>query len=389
MSYFKPLNSNENNLHMIRVNINDKGTLISPSLNQLPPRFYIDKSDISNNNITIYYTNVFTSGTIPSIFITLEGSTASANIASIDSTSCTFNNDSKNSEILIIGPKASGPVYAISNRGWKLSTNLDNKNLIYSDMKVGIMNDNAKFNLDINGTVGIITNYMTSDDINYDNLLNSYYNIIKLVGSGNEIRIELPPPIRDGQLLNIIIGEIDNSDRNNKLILVGGPTSNILNTVSNILLQSSNLVLQSVGDSISLVGHNNKWIVINSYIQSISYVETIPKIKYNIILASAYESDTTNSLKTFINGNISLLNLDQNIEIELESKMENDGATIELIISHNGDSDFNSFNYEATINKTNIIYNDNIKSLKLTNINDRIKLLGVGTKWLVLEYTRY
>jgi hypothetical protein len=387
MSYFKPLNSNENNLHMIRVNIKADGTLNSPSPNQLPPSFYIDKS--ARPNITIDYPNVFTSGTTPSIFITLEGSTASANIASIDSTSCRFNNDSRDSEILIIGPKASGPVYAISNRGWKLSTNLDNENLIYSDMKVGIMNEDAKFNLDINGTVGIMENYMESDDINYDNLLNSYYNIIKLVDSDNKIEIKLPPPIRNGQLLNIIIGEIDNSDRNNKLILVGGPTSNILNTVSNLLLQSSNIVLQSVGDSISLVGYINKWIVINSYIQSISYVETIPKVKYNIILASAYDSNTINSLKTFINGNISLLNLDQDITINLESNINNDGATIELIISHNGDSNFNSFDYKATITKTNIIYNDNIGSLILTNISDRIKLLGVGDKWLVLEYTRY
>jgi hypothetical protein len=387
MSYFKPLNSNENNLHMIRVNIKADGTLNSPTSNQLPPSFNIDNSDISNNNITIDYTNVFTSGTIPSIFITLEGSTASANIASIDSTSCRFNNDSKDSEILIIGPKASGPVYAISNRGWKLSTNLQNENLIYSDMKVGIMNDNTVFNLDINGTVGIIKNYMTSNAINDTNMLNSYYNIIQLI---NDVSISLLPPIRDGQLLNIIIGDNDSSNLNNRLILLRGAGTNVLNTVSNIATQSGNIVLQSVGDSISLIGYNSKWIVINTYIQNISYVETIPKIKYNIILASAYESDTTNSLKTFINGNISLLNLDQNITINLESNINNDGATIELIISHNGDSNFNSFDYKATITKTNIIYNDtNSISLILTNISDRIKLLGVGTKWLVLEYTRY
>jgi hypothetical protein len=387
MSYFKPLNSNENNLHMIRVNIKADGTLNSPTSNQLPPNFTIDKSDISKKNITINYPNVFTSGTIPSIFITLEGSTASAQITSINSTSCTFNNSSKNSEILIIGPKASGPVYAISNRGWKLSTNLQNENLIYSDMKVGIMNDNAEFNLDIKGTVGIIKNYMTSNAINDTNMLNSYYNIIQLI---NDVSISLLPPIRDGQLLNIIIGDNDSSNLNNRLILLRGAGTNVLNTVSNIVLQSGNIVLQSVGDSISLIGYNSKWIVINTYIQNISYVETIPKIKYNIILASAYDSDTINSLKTFINGNISLLNLDQDITINLESNINNDGATIELIISHNGDSNFNSFDYKATINKTNIIYNDtNSISLILTNISDRIKLLGVGTKWLVLEYTRY
>uniref|UniRef100_A0A6C0H1F4 Uncharacterized protein n=1 Tax=viral metagenome TaxID=1070528 RepID=A0A6C0H1F4_9ZZZZ len=386
MSYFKPLNSNENNLHMIRVNIKADGTLNSPTSNQLPPSFNIDNSDIPN--ITIDYSDIFTSGTIPSIFITLEGSTASANIASIDSTSCTFNNDSKNSEILIIGPKASGPVYAISNRGWKLSTNLDNENLIYSDMKVGIMNDNTVFNLDINGTVGIIKNYMTSNAINDTNMLNSYYNIIQLI---NDVSISLLPPIRDGQLLNIIIGDNDSSNLNNRLILLRGAGTNVLNTVSNIATQSGNIVLQSVGDSISLIGYNNKWIVINTYIQNISYVETIPKIKYNIILASAYNSDVINSLKTFINGNISLLNLDQDMTINLESNINNDGATIEIIISHNGDSDFNSFNYKAIINKKYIIYNymTSIESLILTNISDRIKLLGVGTKWLVLEYTRY
>jgi len=36
MSYFKPLNSNENNLHIIRSTISGNGTILYPSTNQLP-----------------------------------------------------------------------------------------------------------------------------------------------------------------------------------------------------------------------------------------------------------------------------------------------------------------------------------------------------------------
>ena len=39
MSYFKPLNSNENNLHIIRSTISGNGTILYPSTNQLPSSF--------------------------------------------------------------------------------------------------------------------------------------------------------------------------------------------------------------------------------------------------------------------------------------------------------------------------------------------------------------
>ena len=146
MSYFKPLNSNENNLHIIRLAVlaNVESPLLYPSKNQLPTNLTI--TNLGSNQIKINYSTIFSD--IPSLFFgnsTLVSRNISDNSFIIQVTNTSFQAD-----IIIIGPKNNGPVFAVSNKGWKFSNDTSYNNLLYSDLPVGIKNDNPKFNLDIN-----------------------------------------------------------------------------------------------------------------------------------------------------------------------------------------------------------------------------------------------
>jgi hypothetical protein len=78
MSYFKPLNSIENNLHVIRVTIDPKRapTYIktgSVGTNSLPSTFNVKYFPMTINTpeyLQVNYPNIFNNSLIPSVFIT-------------------------------------------------------------------------------------------------------------------------------------------------------------------------------------------------------------------------------------------------------------------------------------------------------------------------------
>jgi hypothetical protein len=364
MSYFKPLNSNENNLHIIRASIDNTGKITKPSINQLPSSFSVQQFNDNGNGkayLLVNYSGIFNSSDIPSILIETESNINTLSITNKTNTQCTITSSGNTIPILdivIIGTKLSGPVFAVSNRGWKYSTNSFNDNLLYSDMIVGIGTDDPKYNLSITGNIGIIPNIIKSSNVITSKLLNYYLNIIDIDNSN--ITISLPESSNNGQLLNICIGNIDINDRN----VVFDMNSNI------IITNTQNLVLQNKGDTINLCSYNKKWIVTNKNIQPIPNV----KINYNNILSSGYDNNT---FSTLTNGKLNIFKIDSNINISLPSSSINDGIIIDMIVG-------NIINpFVANVNVNNLITNKT--SIILSKNSDKLKLLGYESKWLVLD----
>lgn len=364
MSYFKPLNSNENNLHIIRASIDSTGKITKPSTNQLPSSFSVTQfndNGLGKAYLTVNYSGIFSSTDIPSIFIEPQSNIYSLYISNKTQTQCTITSSGStvpNVDIVIIGTKISGPVFAVSNRGWKYSTNTFNDNLLYSDMIVGIGTDDPKYNLSITGNIGIIPNIIKSSNVITSKLLNYYLNIIDIDNSN--CTISLPESSNNGHLLNICIGNIDISDRN----VVFDMNSNILTN------NTQNLVLQNKGDTVNLCSYNKKWILVNKNIQPISNV----KINYNNILASTYDNNT---FSTLTNGKLNIFKIDSNINISLPSSSLTDGIIIDMIVG-------NIINpYVANVNINNIITNKS--SIILSQNSDKLKLIGYESKWLVLD----
>jgi len=362
MSYFKPLNSNENNLYIIRASIDNTGNITAPSKNQLPSTFTTSKFD--DNNFTINYNNIFNSSITPSIFVisTDDSKFGILTITNKNSSNCIIRSSNyaamPNIDIMIVGPQSTGPVFAVSNRGWKFSTNLNQK-LLYSDadMLVGIGTDNPNFNFTINGNYGVIPNEISSSTLVSSDLLNYYLNIININTSKT---ISLPSTTNDGQLLNIVIGNSVNQD-----------AKITLDINSNILSSSQfNIILQTIGDSISLCSYNNKWIITNTNINQIA----TSLLSYNSLSTSQYNSQTFNS--TLLNNQLTVLTVDSNTTISLPPSMYYDGKIIDLVVGQVINSSI------SNISNNNILPNSQIN---LNNIGDKVKLLAKGDNWLILD----
>ena len=355
MSSFKPLNSNENNLHIIRASTDNTGTIVKPTINQLPPSFTITPTTGGTYAyLTVSYPLVYNSSDVPSVFI----SATNMNVTSKTTNSCVITSTTASlysTDIAIIGTRSSGPIFAVSNRGWKYSSSLTNNNLLYSDMLVGINTDNPTFNLSTAGNIGFTPYETPSSQLVTSQLLNNYLNIISLDANST---VSLPQASQDGQLLNLTIGNILISNYTVTL----NTSSNILNNVS------SNIQLSSVGDTVSLCSYNNAWLIIN---QSIKPPVTLvnPAIQYNQVNASTY------SFNSIINGKLTVLNLNANLTINLPVTTDLDGYVIEIVVGNVSNMSSVSF-----LNG-NIINNPTIG---LSNISDKIKLLGTVSGWLVI-----
>jgi len=356
MSYFKPLNSNENNLHLIRLCIDNNAFLLWPSKNQLPPSITLTLDN--NNNININYKHIYNNYT--SIFLSNPNVTIERDDNDVfNNGNFTINmNNENNTEILLMGPKSNGPVFAVSNRGWKFSNDINYNNLLYSDMIVGIKHDNPKYNLDINGSVGTIINKLKNNTNISNILLSSYNNVIDIVNTDNTI--SLPKAIRDGQLLNIIVGNVE----------IDGKIE--LNIGSNIqTIDTSNIILKNTGESVSLCSYNNNWLITNKNLR------TNPIINYNTLNASDYNLNNISGINTLLNGYLVVMNLNANVNIDLPSDIRYNGYNMDLVIGSVTSS------YRANLILSNITTNKS--SLILSNISDKIKLLCTGTKWLVID----
>lgn len=367
MSYFKPINSTENNLHIIRATIDRVGNILYPTLNQLPIGFstqYFTETISTPTYIKINYPNIFKSTDIPAVFITSSvgnpGDPVVLFVTSKGTNYCTVStNDFVNVihtfDIYIIGIKPIGPVFAISNRGWKFSTNVTNDNIVYSDMLIGINTDNVKFNLSTAGNIGYIPNITDTATVISSKLLNYYVNIITI--SDTSATISLPQAAADGQFLQIIAGTVSNQFSN----ITFDITSNVFSSYT------SNLVLQTQGDSLSLLSYNNNWLIINQQIFS----TTIPKQSYNDVNLTSFDPTV------ILNGNLSILNLDTTLEYDVPADSKYNGLYLDLLVG----GQIND--YYLNLHLANIITSK--PALVLSNICDHVRLFKTTNKWIMVE----
>ena len=351
MSYFKPLNSNENNLHIIRASFSDTGNLVIPQPNQLPSPFSFTKNP---SNIILNYSNIFNSTDNPACFI--QSTTSNVNITSKTNTSCTINTSTIPFDIFILGTKANGPVFAVSNRGWKYTNNQQSNDIIYSDMLVGVNNDDPKYNLSLNGTFGILPNPINSSTISVANIVQNTINVINLDSSQT---IQMPQPLNNGELLYLFV----NSIATNGSVLTMDITSNLVTSVA------SNILLQNVGDSVSLYSYNNKWLVYN-YNISTTKKKTLT---YNILNSTSYNFDVVT------NGYLTIMTIDQQLlSVDLPVSTNYNGYVIDLVVSNimttGGNINFVLSNITTSKNQ-----------ITLSNICDNVKLLCIGNKWLEIN----
>lgn len=374
MSYFKPLNSFENNLNIIRVSIDQNGNLLKPSINQLPTSFQCSKiNDTITGNliININYPFVYNNTDIPSVFVETSNS-AVMYVSSKTSSSANISSSNgifSNIDVAIIGTQPNGPVFAVSNRGWKYSSKKKDAinnvgyifdNLIYSDMLVGINTDNPTFNLTTAGNICFVPNEIPNTSINAMDLLNNYLNIIDINTAGNTT-ISLPEASNNGQLLNITIGNVTVQN-----------TYIIIDTNSNILNNVSNRVLQNKGDTISLCSYNNQWLITGYNVQTTPTLIN-PAVRYNSINASTF------SFNSVANGLLTVLNLDANLTVNMPVSTAYNGYVVEMVVGNIGNI---VQNHSANLLIGNIITNK--QSINLSNISDKIKLLGTLNGWLVI-----
>ena len=360
MSYFKPLNSTENNLYFIRFSLTADTSVLYPSQNQLPPLFSYSY-DSATLTVSVNYGGIFDPHDIPTVIL----STRSIVASNKTNNSCTLTDTYgtpyfQDTDVLITGRRPSGPVFAIANRGWKFATNTNNDNIVYSDMLVGINTDAPSFNLSHSGTLGFVPNLVNSSTLNSQLLKNNYLSLINIDKNAN---LTLPAPTSiDGQIVKISIANIN---------VANGYLN--LNMKSNIsATNTSNIVLQSIGDSVSLCSYSSKWVVINQNINQL-----IPT--YNDITTSSYSNLPNPSI--FLNGKLSIINIDLNANINLPDSTGYDGKYVEMVVGAN------SWPYYANLILSNITCKQS--SLVLSNIGDHVKLFGYNSKWLLTNSNFY
>jgi len=377
MSYFKPLNSYENNLNIIRVSIDQYGNLLKPSMNQLPLFFQCGTSNDNTGNliININYPNVYNTSDIPSVFVETLSGTSVMYVSAKTSSSANISSSTgilSSIDVVIIGTQPNGPVFAVSNRGWKYSSKLTTPNnntvfdnLIYSDMLVGINTDNPTFNLTTAGNICFVPNEIPNTSIDSMSLLNNYLNIID-INTASNTTISLPEAGNNGQLLNITIGDVTVQN-----------TYVIIDTNSNILNNVSNRVLQNKGDTISLCSYNNQWLITGYNVQTTPTLVN-PAVRYNNINASTF------SFNSIANGLLTVLNLDANLTVNMPVADPYNGYIVEMVVGNVGQfgNIGNITYYSANLLIGNIITNK--PSINLSNISDKIKLLGTLNGWLVI-----
>jgi len=254
-------------------------------------------------------------------------------------------------DIIIIGTKASGPVFAVSNRGWKYTNNIKTNDIIYSDMLVGVNTDSPNYNLSVNGNFGILPNKVNSSNINIQNIINNTMNVINLDAS---LILKMLAPKSDGEILHLFIGSISTVNSNITLDI----TSNI-STSSN-----KNIILQNIGDSVSLYSFNNYWLLYNLNVTPVN----TNILTYNNYAISSYE------FNSFVNGYLSVVTIDKNMNIDLPISTNYNGLVFNMVVSNI----VNNSNINFVL--SNITTNKN--SLVLSNVCDSIKLLCTGNKWL-------
>jgi hypothetical protein len=303
--YFRPPNSREQNLFIIRASIDDlkfsnftNGTLnstayTSPSNVFLPPGFYMNYNSTSNTIFTINYTNSKYEipptitiqikdnivNTQQPYYVTLTNITATQAQFYIYSLSLVNGNivpvyplmDAVNNslsgigiQIQIIGRTLTGPTFAIANQGWTyVESTTPANDTIYSSMPVGTNGVVPSYDLTIGGSYGYLGGAGNGGIPNTEALNNytptemmanvSNYHFFPIALSNINDTITLPSPTKFGQEIMIVLNQNPNN-----LILTIGTTNTTLTSV---------VTLQTEGDSIKFISLNKdgvgiRWVKI-------------------------------------------------------------------------------------------------------------------------------
>lgn len=303
--YFRPPNSREQNLFIVRTSIDDlnfsnftNSTLnstayTSPSNVFLPPGFFISYNNAGNTIFTMDYTNakyeipptiniqvknniVSTQQPYYTSFVSISAtqvkfyiyslSINSGNIVPVYPLMNTLNNSLSGIglQIQIIGRTLTGPTFAIANQGWTYieSTNPAN-DTIYSAMPVGTNGVIPSYDLTIGGSYGYLGG-AGNGGIPSTSALNNYtptemmanvsnYHFFPIALSNINDTITLPVPTKYGQEVVIVL----NQNPNNLILTIGTTNTTLLTPV----------VLQSEGDMITFVSLNKdgfgiRWVKI-------------------------------------------------------------------------------------------------------------------------------
>jgi hypothetical protein len=305
--YFRPPNSREQNLFIIRASIDDlkyanftNSTLnstayTSPSNVFLPPGFFISYNNTSFTIFTVDYTNAKFE-IPPTISIQVKDNVLSTqqpyytSIVNVSATQATFyiyslrivngnitpsfplidpvdnNLSGIGLQLQIIGRTTTGPTFAIANQGWTYveSTNPSN-DTIYTAIPVGTNGVIPPYDFTIGGTYGYLggagnggiantaalQNYTPTEMV--ANINNYYFFPIALASINDSI--SMPAPTKFGQEIVIVL----NQNPNNKIL-----TINTINTTLNAVV-----TLQIEGDMIRFVSLNKdgvgiRWVKINN-----------------------------------------------------------------------------------------------------------------------------
>jgi hypothetical protein len=307
--YFRPPNSREQNLFIVRTSIDDltfnnftNGTLnstayTSPSNVFLPPGFFLSYSLDSNNNVIFtmdytnakyeipptiniqikdnindtsqpYYTSLVSVSATQVQFYIYSLANISGNIAPVYPLIDNVNDSlfGIGIQIQIIGRTLTGPTFAIANQGWTYveSTNPSN-DTIYTAMPVGTNGVIPSYDFTIGGSFGYLggsgngglpnktalNNYTPAEMM--ANVNNYYFFPIAL---SNNDTITLPVPTKYGQEIVIVLNQ--------------NPSGNFILTIQTInTTLTASVDLQTEGDTIKFVSLNKdgvgiRWVKINN-----------------------------------------------------------------------------------------------------------------------------
>jgi len=305
--YFRPPNSREQNLYIIRTSIDDLGYVnftnstlnstayTSPSNVFLPPGFFISYNNTSYTIFTVDYTNAKYE-IPPTINIQVKDNVLStqqpyyASIVSVSATRATFyiyslrivngnitpsfplvgqvdnNLSGIGLQIQIIGRTTTGPTFAIANQGWTYveSTNPSN-DTIYTAIPVGTNGVIPPYDFTIGGSLGYLggsgnggipntaalQNYTPAEMMSN---VNNYYFFPIALSSINDT-ITMPTPTKFGQEILIVLNQNPNN-----LILTISTTNTTLTSV---------VTMQTEGDTIRFISLNKdgvgiRWVKINN-----------------------------------------------------------------------------------------------------------------------------
>ena len=304
--YFRPPNSREQNLFVIRFSIDTLSYVnftsnilndiayTSPAKVFLPPGFRFTY-DADTNYITMDFTNakyeiaptiniqikdnnplprgyniaMISVSNTAAIFVIYQNIVDPLNTTNLTTQTIPINSDLDLLSIVglqtqIIGRTTTGPTFAIANQGWTyVESTTPSNDTIYTSMNVGTNGVIPPFGLTFGGTYGylggagstsVLQNYTPTQVIN--NIFNYSFFPIVLENSSETITLPLIPTINVGQEIVLIINQNTNINQNN--VIIQTANTNMTNAIT----------LTNEGDYIKFIALSNtngtRWVKINN-----------------------------------------------------------------------------------------------------------------------------